>query len=89
MRALWKNYGEDLVMAANRYHQIEVKNLMPYHLVKTEMVAYVNDSSYWVIYRKGNLIFRSFFAKNGLWFKALSSELEFGPIKELPQMYLI
>lgn len=86
---LWKNYGKDLVLAANRYNQIEIKHLMPYSLLKKELIGYVNEGLHWIIYREGDRLYKTFFAKNNLWFRALTSEPEFLSIQELPQIYLI
>jgi hypothetical protein len=86
---LWKNYGEDKVLAVRRYHQIVTRTLLPYHLLKKDLIGYVNIGAYWIIYREGEELYKSFFAKNNLWFKTLTSELEFLVIRELPQIYLI
>ena len=86
---LWKKYGEDLVLATGRFRQIEVRNLLPCHLLKKEMIGYVNVKLYWIVYREQGKLFRSFFAKNSLWFKALASESEFTIVRELPQIYLV
>ena len=86
---LWKKYGEDIVLAAGRYNQITVKNSLPHCLLKKDLIGYVNIGLHWIVYREEGKLFKSFFAKNSLWFKALTSEPEFTAIKELPQIYLI
>ena len=86
---LWKKYGEDMVLAAGRYNQIKVKHIMPHGLLTKDLVGYVNMGTHWIVYREEKDLYRTFFAKNGLWFSALVSEPEFTVVRELPQIYLV
>ena len=85
-----KKYEDGYVMPELRYSQIQTKILLPYQLLIRELVGFVRvDSAYWIVYREGNAYFKTFFAKNALWWKAITSELEYRVIGMLRQIHRI
>jgi len=85
-----KNYKDGLVVAAVRYNQFTPRNLSPYELLNKKLIGYVFlNGMYFVVFWDNDKYYRSFFAKNVLWFEALTSEPQFACIKELPQLLLI
>lgn len=90
MLGLAKYKGEALTMTRVRFEQIQIRNLQPYVLLKTNMISYAIFGIFWVLFKddKGGF-FRVPFAKNKLWFDAMASEIEFSSIAELPQVYIV
>jgi len=87
---VFKEYNDGLVVAAQRYQQIQPKTVQLHELIQKKMVGYVRIfSKYWIVYWENDKYFKSFLAKNDSWFNALTSDVQYTIIKELPQIYLI
>ena len=87
---VFKEYNDGLVVATQRYNQIQPKTIQLHELIQKKMVGYTRVAlRYWVVYWESDRYFKSFFAKNDVWFNALTSDLQYAIIKELPQIYLI
>ena len=84
-----KKYDDGFVVARDRYLQFPIKKIQFVKLLKMRMLGYVGESGYWVICYDDSKYFRVPFARNDVWFKALTSEPEFASIGALPQVVLI
>jgi len=84
-----KTYTDGMVIPAGRYNQFEEKNIPIYYLLKKQLIGYVNIGRIFVIYFENERYYRCFFAKNKLWFDALTAEPEYNCIKELSQFIII
>jgi len=88
-RGILKKYPDGWIFPVGRYNQFETRAVLLSELLKKELVGYVKDGIYWMIYWEDDQYYRAPFAKNYWWFKALTSEPEFQALGELPQIYLI
>jgi len=87
-----KRKGTILALSPEKFLQMEARYISLYLLIKKNIFGYCATSTgqYWVLCKeKDGKYFRVPFAKNHLWFKALTAEFEYRFIKELPQIYII
>ena len=80
--------GNSLVIAPGTFDQLEVKSLFPFDLMKKKVLGYVNLSTIWILYEEDGKIVKVPFARNILWFRAITSEPEFTALKQVPQIYI-
>jgi hypothetical protein len=87
---LIKMKGELPTIHPTKFSQMKVKCIIPYELLKKEMICWVVvDGIYWVICRENAGEYCKVpFAKNELWFREIVSEVEFMSIAKLPQVYV-
>lgn len=90
VKGLVKRKGDAYCLAPERFIAMQVKRLLAHELVKTEMLGYCNVKGvYWIVCRESaGKYFRAPFARNKMWFDALTSEPEFCGIKNLPQIFI-
>ena len=84
---LIKNYDGTLVLRPGRWNQMETKVMPLHNLISKEMLGWVKTNIYWVLIWDDKY-FKVPFARNRLWFDALTGDPEFIAIRELPQIYL-
>lgn len=85
-----KKYDDGYVLPEKRWLQIRHKLLLPHQAVLKELVGYVKiGANYWLLYRESEEYFKSFFAKNSLWWNAIINEPEYVVIGKLKQVYVI
>jgi len=85
---LIKDYDGTLVLRPGRWTQIEDKIIPLHELIRKEMLGWVKTNIYWVLIWDNERYFKVPFARNRLWFMALTSEPEFISIRKLKQIYL-
>ena len=85
---LIKNYDGTLVLRPGRWEQMEVRAMPLHDLINKEMLGWVKTNIYWVLIWHNERYFKVPFARNKLWFMALTSDPEFAPIRELSQIYI-
>jgi hypothetical protein len=86
-----KKLGQTSTIPRVRFDQFMIMVIQPHELLKQKMIGYVDAGTFWIVCHgeKGEMFMRVPFARNRLWFDALTSEDEFLCIRGLPQMYLI
>jgi hypothetical protein len=84
-----KEYPDGYVLPEKRYNQIKPKTVQPYQLLSRDLIGYVWNNGCWIIYREEDQYYKSFFAKNMLWFNAMTTGSQFALIGKLPQIYVI
>ena len=86
---LIKVKGSAYCLAPERFNQMKVKRLIPYDLLKKQLLGYcVTLGLYWVILMEDGEYVRVPFARNEEWFKAMTSEVELSSIADLPHIYI-
>ena len=87
---LIKMKGDAYTISPERFEQIPVECAQPIELLKREMLGYVGSGGWhWIICSLGEGKYcRVPFARNRLWFQALTSEFEFKCIGALPQIFV-
>ena len=85
---LIKDYDGTLVLRPGRWNQMETKVMPLHNLIHKEMLGWVRTNIYWILIWDNEKYFKVPFARNKLWFMALTSEPEFIAIRELDQIYL-
>ena len=85
-----KKYEDGYVLPVIRFKQIPRVALTTRAVLNKEAIGYiVVGDFFWVLYRENDNYFRMLFAKNILWWRALTNEPEYACIAALPQVYLI
>lgn len=86
-----KKLGQTTTIPRGRFDQFAIMIVPPHEFLKQKMIGYVDDGTFWLICHdeKAEMFIRIPFARNRVWFDALTSEVEFFCIRALPQIYLI
>ena len=84
-----RTYEDGYVLQRNRYNQIELIVMQTHELIKKNMVGYIRDGYFYVLCWENDNYYKVPFARNKLWFDALTSDPEYIAIRELPQIYVI
>lgn len=87
---LLKMKGETLTLAPHRFDQMQAKYYLAWVLLKKQILGYaVINGWYWLIVRDSEGVYVKVpFARNEVWFRALTSDPEFMSIAQLPQIYI-
>lgn len=82
--------GGVYTLAPHRFNQIPMKTYIPWVLLKKKILGYcVVNRVYWLLIQEiDNSYSKIPFARNELWFKAMTSEPEFVAIANLNQIYI-
>ena len=75
-------------MTLGIFNQTEVRHHFLSDLLNKNPLGYVVRGVIWIIYKENEAFIRVPFAKNRLWFKAMTSEPELYAVSKLPQIYL-
>lgn len=87
---LIKFKGQVLAMAPGRLAQVPSKHILPWNLLQKELIGHYRiGEAYLILYREEEgKFFKTFFAKNEEWFKAITSDDMFRMIRDLPQIFI-
>lgn len=90
MLGLFKVKGGVITLHPGRFYQMENKRLIPYEVLKKRVLGYaIIEDKFWLICKEGDdKYIRVPFARNKIWFDAITSEPEFASIAKLPQIYI-
>ena len=82
--------GDTLSLAPERFVQMKPVSCAPWTMLRKNIFAYVIfDGVYWLLCKEGEGEYtRILFAKNEVWYRAISSEAEFAFVRGLPQVYI-
>lgn len=81
--------GNSPVISPGVFKQLESRFHFPFEVMKKDVIGYVCTDMVWLLYREGEALIRTPFARNRLWFKAIISCPEFAALTRLPQIYLV
>ena len=85
-----KNYNDGMVVSEQRFNQIQNKWTMICDLLSKKLIGYVvYRNLYWIVFWEDERYWKTPFARNREWFNALTSNVEFHCIRNLPQIYII
>lgn len=82
--------AEDVrTLRGGHFSQIETKNKQIYDIINLNVLGrVVHPTGIWLVYKIGDLYFKTYFAKNQLWFDAITSDPQLIYLRGIEQLYL-
>lgn len=84
-------YKDSKVLPIWRFDQMEIRHKQVYETLLLKVVGIVRkpEGSIWLVYKSGSSYFKTYFAKNQLWFNAITSDEQLKYLKDVEQIFLV
>lgn len=81
--------GNSPVISPAVFNQLESRYHFPFEVMKKDVVGYICTDMVWLLYREGEALVRTPFARSRSWFKAIISDPEFAALRQVSQIYVV